>query len=161
MLTMHGEAFEPNSSEPLLRQKLKTITQTRHLKAWHDHSEIANHGHLLVISAIYDPAFYYTNSKMEEKGVFINIELVVEQPFLYIFTRSSSSLDDQAHIYNLRAHDLADMDADLHTDAGVPVHDVIQFSHGDGPLQQVEAGAKIGGSYICVGSNLTFLFAKY
>ena len=40
MLTMHGEAFEPNSSEPLLRQKLKTITQTRHLKAWHDHSEI-------------------------------------------------------------------------------------------------------------------------
>ena len=40
MLTMHGEAFEPKSSEPLLRQKLKTITQTRHLKVWHDHSEI-------------------------------------------------------------------------------------------------------------------------
>ena len=114
-------------------------------------SQIANHGHLVVISAIYDPAFYYTNSKMEEKGVFINIELVVERPFLYIFTRSSSSLDDQAHIYNLRTHDLADMDADLHTDAGVPVHDVIQFFHGDGPAQQVKAGAKIGGNYICVG----------
>ena len=46
---------------------------------WHDHSEIADHGHLLVITAIYDPAFY-TNSEMEEKGVFINVESVVEWP---------------------------------------------------------------------------------
>ena len=58
ILTKHSEAFKPNCSEPLLRQKIKTITQTRHLKVWHDHSEIAGHGHLLVVnSAIYDPAF--------------------------------------------------------------------------------------------------------
>ena len=49
--------------------------------------------------------------------------------YLYIFARSSSSLD-QAQFHNLRAHNLADMDADLHTDAGVPVHDVIRFFHG-------------------------------
>ena len=66
----------------------------------HDHSEIANHGHLLVvISAIYDPAFYYTNSEMEEKGVLINVESVVERPYLYIFARSLSSLDDQAQFH--------------------------------------------------------------
>ena len=66
--------------------------------------------------------------------------------YLYIFARSSSSLDHQAQFHKLRAHNLADMDADLHTDAGVPVHDVTRFFHGDGPAQQVEAGAKIGGN---------------
>lgn len=53
--------------------------------------------------------------------------------------------------FTTSAHNLADMDADLHTDAGVPVHDVTRFFHGDGSAQQVEAGAKIGGNYICVG----------
>ena len=59
---------------------------------WHDHSEIANHGHLLVvISAIYDPAFYYTNSEMEEKSVFINVESVVVQCFCIILEKHASS----------------------------------------------------------------------
>ena len=48
---------------------------TRHFKIWHDHSSIAGHSHLLVmIAAIYDPAFYLTS---EEVGSNMDIPTIV------------------------------------------------------------------------------------
>ena len=45
---------------------LKHFSRTRHLKIWHDHSSIAGFGYLLVlISVVYDPAFYYTPEEMK------------------------------------------------------------------------------------------------
>lgn len=53
-----------------LRQKLKEVNRKRLLKLWHDHSEIAGHSHLLVlVAAVYDPAFYYTSEEMQCKGM--------------------------------------------------------------------------------------------
>ena len=37
------------------------------IKIWHDHSSIANHGYLLVmVSLIYDPAFFYTRQEITD-----------------------------------------------------------------------------------------------
>lgn len=56
---------EGTTEESKLR--LKEVSQTRHIKVWHDHSEIAGHGHFLVlVSAIYDTALYYTDKEILE-----------------------------------------------------------------------------------------------
>ena len=69
-----------------LRKKLKKVNCTRLLKLWHDHSEIAGHSHLLVlVAAVYDPAFYYTTEEMQCKGVIIDIPTTVEDPQIHIW----------------------------------------------------------------------------
>lgn len=60
------------------------LSRTRHLKVWHDHADVASHGHFLVlVSAIFDPAIYYTTNEMKQKGVSIDVETEVERPHLY------------------------------------------------------------------------------
>ena len=45
-----------------LTDSLKHWERTRHLMIWPDHSNVMNHGHiLLTVTAVYDPAFYYTS----------------------------------------------------------------------------------------------------
>ena len=49
---------------------LKTPCRTRHLKFWHDHSDVAGHHfYLLLVSAVYDPVIYYTSDEMKVKGI--------------------------------------------------------------------------------------------
>lgn len=44
------------------------LSMHRHLKIWHDHSAIAGHSYFLVlVAAIYDEAFFYTQEEMEKK----------------------------------------------------------------------------------------------
>ena len=53
-----GEHNQTNDMEQNQLLAIKHVS-TRHFKIWHDHSSIAGHSHLLVmIAAIYDPAFY-------------------------------------------------------------------------------------------------------
>ena len=61
-----------------LREKLKILSHHRLVKAWHDHSEIAGHPHLLVlVAAVYDPVFYFSPDEMQQKGVDIDVPTVV------------------------------------------------------------------------------------
>ena len=152
MLIKLHEHVEPNMSDEELREKLKSVSRTRLLKVWHDHSEIAGHSHLLVlVAAVYDPAFYYTTEEMQSKGVNIDVPTVVEDPQIHILGRSTSSLSDQAQFIESRRECLLDLSQELTTKAGIPVNDVMRFFHGDGPAMQFEAGNKIGGYYSCVG----------
>ena len=119
---------------------------------WHDHSEIAGHSHLLVlVAAVYDPAFYYTTEEMQSKGVNIDVPTVVEDPQIHILGHSTSSLSDQAQFIESRRECLLDLSQELTTKAGIAVNDVLRFFHGDGPALQFEAGNKFGGYYSCVG----------
>jgi len=73
-LTELGESYDSKMTIQEVQQKLKTICRTRHFKLWHDHSEIAGHSHILIlVSAVYDPAFYFTSEEMSQKGVQINV----------------------------------------------------------------------------------------
>ena len=82
-----------------MRKKLKSLERTRHLIVWHDHSTVANHGHLMfMISVLYDPAFHITTEEYKEKtGKNIDIQEAVEQPQVYIIARYSNKLQQTAH----------------------------------------------------------------
>ena len=148
------ERVESNLSADELREKLKKINRTRLLKLWHDHSEVAGHSHILVlVAAVYDPAFYYTTAEMQSKGVNIDVPTIVEDPQIHILGRSSSSLSDQAHFIQSRRECLSSLSMELKTKLGIAVMDVMRFFHGDGPAMQFEAGNKIGGYYSCVGCD--------
>lgn len=59
-LTELGE-FNDEQGLTSLRNKLKALERSRYLLVWHDHSTVANHGHLVfMVSSVYDPALYYT-----------------------------------------------------------------------------------------------------
>ena len=135
-----------------LRNRLENACRTRYLKIWHDHSEIAGHGHLLVlVAAIYDPAFFYTSKELEDRGIYLDVQSVVERPYIHILGRSRSSLEDQAQFHQYRLECIKELSSTVKTVDSYTIRDVVRIFHGDGPAQQVEAGAKIGGTYPCVG----------
>ena len=61
--------------------ELKRTCRTRYIKMWHDHSSIAAHGYLLVlVSVLYDPAFFYMSEEMKSlKGIDIDVPEFVLQ----------------------------------------------------------------------------------
>ena len=138
-----------------LRKHLQDITTTRYLKVWHDHSTIAGHGHFLVlVSVVYDPAFYLTTEEVREKlGRDIDVQSTVEAPEVHILGRSSSSLEDQALFNACRRDCLLQLSTPLHLNTGTEVHDTLRFFHGDGPAQQFEAGNTVGGDFCCVSRS--------
>ena len=144
--------YIPFSESDDLLSKLKNASRTRYLKVWHDHSSIANHGYLLVlVSVIYDPAFYYTTQEMKDfKGIEIDVQAEVQTPEVHIIGRSSSSTQDQLLFVEVRRECLKDMNTTF-TMAGVEIRDIIRYFHGDGPAAQFEAGHKQGGNYCCIG----------
>ena len=81
--------FNDNDSLTKMRKKLRSLERTRHLTIWHDHSTVANHGHLLfMVSTLYDPALYLTSAEYKVKtGKDINIQEEVECPQVYIIAR--------------------------------------------------------------------------
>ena len=90
------EPVDSSDTELALRQSLKQVSRQRFFKVWHDHATIAGHGHFLVLmSCIYDPAFYYTSEEMKAlKGIDIDVPTLVESPETHILGRSGSSLDN-------------------------------------------------------------------
>ena len=141
-----------DESSTALRKCLIEMSRKRYIKIWHDHSSISAHGHLLVlVSIIYDPAFFYTSEEMKNfKGVEIDVPTIVGKPEVYILGRSTSSTVDQLHFIATRRECLQDISI-LHTRTGTPVCDVVRFFYGDGPAAQFEAGHKQGGTYCCTG----------
>lgn len=63
---------------------------------WHDHSTIGGHSHFMVlISPIYDPAFYYTPEEVEKQtGLKVNVPNLIEKTEIHILGRSAFSLED-------------------------------------------------------------------
>ena len=136
-----------------LREKLKKVSRQRMLKVWHDHSTVSGHGLILVlVSGMYDPAFYHTPDEMKSKtGKVIDVQGIVECPELHIIGRSTSTLKDQLKYVECRKQCMLEMGAPISLANGVVVTDIVRFFHGDGPAQQFEAGHSIGGNYCCVG----------
>ena len=99
-----------------MRAKLKSISRIRHLKVWHDHSDIAGHSHLFVlIAVVYDQALYYTSKEMQDKGINIDVP-AIEDPQLHILSRSSSSINDQTQFIESRRECLLELSELLMTE---------------------------------------------
>ena len=121
---------------------------------WSDHSSVMNHGHLLLmISSPYDPAFHYTSTEMEARtGNKVDVQMLVEQPHVYILGRCSDTVVDQLCYTPYRLEDLHQMTQPLKNDRCVV--DVMRFYHGDHPAISVEVGQQEGGHYACTGCSL-------
>ena len=54
---------------PIMKERLKEMEQTRHLKVWHDLSTVANHIQPsgVMVSCPYDPALFYNHQEYQEK----------------------------------------------------------------------------------------------
>ena len=69
--------------------KITAIKETRNLLFWHDGSTIFNHSHLMIVVAcMFDAAVYLTDQEyFNLYGKYINIQSVIEKPYLYILAR--------------------------------------------------------------------------
>jgi hypothetical protein len=106
-------------TESQLRDKLVKKSRQRHLNVWHDHSDISGHSHFLVLaSAVYDPAFYLTPTELDNKGISLDIQTVVEEPEIHILARSASSLQAQQMFSQCRKECVNNSDQDLNTQQG-------------------------------------------
>ena len=110
-------------------QMLKKLCCTRHIKIWHDHSQIAAHGYLLVLaSVIYDPAFFYTSKEMKElKNVTIDVPVILDNAEVHILGRSSSTTEDQLMFVETRRNCLKEIGERVFTKSGIEVIDKVRF----------------------------------
>lgn len=123
-------------------------THTRHLKIWHDHSDILNHTYIsIMVSTLYDTASFITDEEYRDKYPErppADVQAMVEKPFLYVLGQSSSSDVDQLSYIPVRVDELQNLKAQ-----SGEVRYVMRFFSGDGPARQFEAGHQRGGNFAC------------
>ena len=136
-----------------LLKALKTFQRTRHLTLWHDHSVILGRGYLLMtIHCLFDPAVFYTTTEFNEmfnEKLPIKIEDYVEEPELYMFCMSSSSLADQLANIGDRLDCLQTLSDPVYSINNIPINDCLRFYTGDHPAASFERGCQLGGNYKC------------
>ncbi len=145
-----GVDLPSNATRETLVETLESNTTKRFLKVWHDHGKIAGQGHFLVlVSCIYDPVFYFTSEEMAEKGTPMDVPAIVEEPEIYLLSRSGSSDVEQALYNQDRFVDVQTLGISIATPDGTPIQDVLRFFHGDRPAAEFEAGQNRSGYYTC------------
>ena len=129
------------------------LEHTRNLKVWHDHSDILNHSYIsFMISALYDPAVFLTDDEYKERYPDrppVDVQAVIERPYLYIFGQSKSSDVDQSSYTATRLEDLNSLHHPTYHH-GTAIYDVLRVFSGDGPARQFEAGHQRGGNFSCL-----------
>ena len=95
---------------------------------WHDHGKIAGQGHFLVlVSGIYDPAFYVTPDELQNRGQDVDVINIVEWPEVHIIARSGSADVDQMSYNECWAECALELGKSLEMCSGITVTDVVRF----------------------------------
>ena len=146
-----NEYEDSGKTKQELLNTLKSFQRTRSLMFWHDGSTISNHSYLLImVNTIYDNALFYTDEEYYEMHKSkINIQSVVEKPYVYILAQCPSN-DQQILYTEERISDIVESSIGL-TVNNMTIHDKIRFFKGDMPASQFEAGHQKGGNYFCTG----------
>lgn len=122
---------------------LKHWERTRHFMFWSNHSSIMSHGHiLLTVTAIYDPAFYYTPEKLGGR----NVQDLMEKPQIYLLARYRDTLR-----ISCCTEDIQQVTAKIDSSHNVPITGICLLFPGDHPAQEVESGEQIGGNVSSCG----------
>lgn len=117
---------------------LKHWEQPRHLMFWSNHSSIMNHGHvLLTVTAIYDPAFYYTPEKLGGR----NVQDLMKKPQIYLLARCRDTLRIRCC-----TEDIRQVTTKIDSSHNVPITCICLLFRCDHPAQEVESGEQIGGN---------------
>ena len=126
----------------------------RHLKFWHDQSDILNRTYFSVmVQCLYDKDLYLTNEEYAEKfpeRKSVDVQGLVEKPKMYIFGQSKSKDIDQLSYSKTRADDLQSLETPTISNCKTEIHDILRIFTGDNPARQFEAGHKRGGNYTCL-----------
>ena len=138
-----------------MKDSLKHFQRTRHWLLWHDHSTLANFGHILFcVRELYDPAIHLTRQEvLNITNKDIDVQASIEEPQVYMLGQSKSTIEDQMKFVPTRQEDLRVMHHPITTENGVEVHDVMRFMNGDNPAAEMEDGTQHGGSYGCPGCD--------
>jgi len=138
-----------------MRSSLKKYQCQRHWLLWHDHSTLANYGHMLFcVRELYDPAIHFIRHEMIDKtGKDIDIQATIEEPQLYVLGQSRLMVEDQMKFVPTRQEDLRDLKNTVLTDCGIEVCDIMRFMNGDNPAAEMENGTQHGGNYGCPGCD--------
>lgn len=107
-----------------------------------------------MVSTLYDHSVFLTNEEFHRKfpeRTPVDVQSVVEKPYLYILGQSKSSDSDQMTYIDTRVADIQE----IHNPTllnGVQIYDKVRVFSGDGPARQFEAGQQRGGHYsaVCV-----------
>ena len=129
--------------------EIDVLMQTQNLMFWHDGSSISNHSHLMIIvSCMFDPVVYLTNDEYSEiHGKYVNVQSIVEKPYLYILARCHS--DDSQLLYSSEClDDLLNLNEDIEYN-NKQILDTVRAFKGDSPACQLEAGQQKNGDYFC------------
>lgn len=134
-------------------EKLRQLERTRHLKMWHDHSDILNHSYAsFMVSWLYDPANFLTDNEYQRlfpQRKPISIQTFVERPSLYILGQSGSSDKDQMMYNETRLDDIQHLKEPIFINK-IPTYDELRIFSGDGPARQFESGQQRGGNFTCL-----------
>ena len=136
-----------------MRNKLMKMSRTRHLQIWHDHSTLANTGHIIfTVNCLYDPAIHMTSEEYREAtGKNVDVQAEVEKPHVYIVARCKSCDVEQLAYIDTRLCCLQHLQKNLETKNGTEMKDIMRFFHGDSPSRAFESGQQKGGHYYCSG----------
>lgn len=105
-----------------------------------------------MVSTLYDHSVFLTNEEFHRKfpeRTPVDVQSVVEKPYLYILGQSKSSDSDQMTYIDTRVADIQE----IHNPTllnGVQIYDKVRVFSGDGPARQFEAGQQRGGHYSCL-----------
>ena len=113
-----------------------------------------------MVSCLYDTAVFVIDEEyFKLEGSLINIQGRIENPFLYLMARSSST-DEQLLYSGERLSDILEMKKSLITTNGIEINDVVRAFKGNHPASQFEAGQQNGGNYACHGCCINSNCAK-
>ena len=132
------------------RKLLQTLETTRNFQLWHDASVIANHGHIVMtVNELYDEAIFYNSEEYYEiSNEKLNIQSIIEEPYLYIIGRCRAN-DEQIMYVETRLECLRMLDKRIDLTNWAIISDKMCMFHGDGPASQFEIGNSKGGDYFC------------
>ena len=104
-----------------------------------------------MVSYLYDPAVFLTDEEYSKSnGVLVNLQAIVEKPFLYILARSPFT-DQQLLYWDERLGDPLNIKNPIQTPDGTQIYDTVRAFKGDHPASQFEGGQQKEWNYPCHG----------
>ena len=103
----------------------------RDFAVWGDHSSLLSKGFLVyTVNVIYSKTIFFTDDEVFQiSGKNVNVQSLVEQPFIYIFAQCSDSIAEKLSYVSLRREDILEMSLPLAVNH-VLLKDKIRFFKG-------------------------------
>ena len=107
---------------------------------WYDGSTVPKHSHIMMmVSCVHVEAAFLTNNEYKAiNGTSVNIQPLIEEPFIYMLARCLS--DDHQLLYSPeRLNDIIELKHRIECN-GIYITDIMCAFKGENPASQLESG---------------------